>query len=217
MTTTAPLWLVCGSGPSARDGMRLALSEHGSPRTITCNGGHRLFDVRTGLDAPDVYFLSDAHACEVYGPDSHYMQRVFGTRVVTLRRNEHATRCRGLEHSDEFLEVHRTATACRHHPGLYPPHPLSGMFMVDYALNHGAETVLVCGFDGYRSIGGETCIDYFDGRKGHGRSELHNPNLSAYLESAAFRRPGVRFEFYGPSLLDFPTLDNCRRVEGVTT
>lgn len=193
----SPIWLVCGSGPSARRGMIEALEEFHPQITITCNGGHRLFDARTGLDAPTFYFITDMKACEMYAADSVYLQRRYDTMVMTLARNASGQAARGLSHADQFVTLDRAAPAGEHTPGKIAGHPLSGLYMLDIALNRGARTVLIVGFDGYASGPEGAVVDYFDGRHGKVGGASHNLITERYLETAVERRPDVRFVVYG--------------------
>lgn len=211
----SPVWMVCGSGPSARRSMVAALADRHPQVTITCNGGHRLFDCRTGIDHPTFYFVSDQEACRLYAPDSQFLQSRYGTMVLTPSRDRSAIRERGMEHADSFLRTDRTLEPCLHHPGKYVGHPLSGLWMIDVALNRGARTVLIVGMDGYQSTGGTRVVDYFDGRKGGEHSADHNAMMGRYLESAVTQRPGVRFVMYGRPLYPVPNAANFGVQEAV--
>lgn len=202
--SVSPVWLVCGSSPLARSSMLRALTDYKPQITITCNGGHRLFDSRTGLTHPVFYFLSDSKACEMYATDAWYMQERFGTMVLTPRRLDSAIRQRGLTKADQFLRTDASAETCAHTPGVYAAQPMSGLYMLDIALNRGARTVLIVGYDGYRSRPGEIVVDYFDGRSGIERSESHNARMAKYLASAVAARPEVRFVMYGSPQYEVP-------------
>lgn len=208
----SPVWMVCGSSPLARVSMLQALEEFHPQVTITCNGGHRLFDVRTGIDHPTFYFLSDQEACRIYAVDSSFLQARYGTMVLTPSRERSAIRERGMEHADQFLAIDRKAPPGLHTPGKYAGQPLSGLWMLDIALNRGAETVLIVGYDGYRSHGGDRVVDYFDGRYGAAASLGHNPLMAAYLDSAVRARPKVRFVMFGQPVYETPEAENFRLV-----
>lgn len=205
-----PCWLVCGSGPSARLGMLTALEDQHPQITCTTNGGHRLFDSRTGRNSPTFYFLNDVVACEMYAVDAGYLQHHFGTLVVAVERAGNANACRGL-HPDQTIQVDNGLDTCEHHPGRYPPHPQSGLYCIDIALNRGARTVCLSGFDGYMSAPGSIVVDYFDGREGVAKSKTLNARQEKYLRSAVERRPDVRFIMYGEPCYAVPTdLPNFR-------
>lgn len=207
-----PIWMVCGSSPLARKSMRYALSERHPQVTITCNGGHRLFDSRTGIDHPTFYFLSDSEACRIYTMDSSFLQARYGTMVMTPHRDLQALKERDVLHADWFLKVDRSATPGYYSPGVYAGQPLSGLWMLDVALNRGAKTVLIVGMDGYQSSDDGPVVDYFDGRLGQRNGRSHNDIQAGYLESAVRLKPAVRFVMYGDPLYPVPDAPNFELV-----
>lgn len=207
----SPVWLVIGSGPSAPEGVRAALDEFHPQLTITTNAGYRLFGGEYPMDYPKFYFLSDAFACEVYNDRSSLLQ-VKGTLVLTPERVPSAIKARKMEHADQFIRSRPDLKPGRYHPGEHAAQPLSGLWILDIALNRGAKTVLIVGYDGYRSFGDERCVDYFDGRRGHGRSRSHNEIMAGYLASAVDTRPNVRFVMFGDPVYDVPEAANFRLV-----
>jgi len=127
------IWLVLGSSPSAPWALRAARDEQRIDKLITCNGGILL------EPAPDVYFLSDTGACQMYREHARRAAAV-GTRCVTLRRCESALKYREIEWFHEFLYLEGEG---------YEPFQISGCCCLEYAVKNGADVVVMCGMDGY--------------------------------------------------------------------
>jgi hypothetical protein len=127
------IWLVLGSSPNAPWALRAARDEQRIDKLITCNGGILL------EPKPDVYFLSDSGACQMYR-DHARRAGVAGTRCVTLKRCESALKYREIDWFHEFVSIE---------PEGYEPFQLSGCFCVEYAAHNGADVVILCGMDGY--------------------------------------------------------------------
>lgn len=199
-------WCVVGSGPDAREMLAKARSRHPTARTITANSGCDLFRDRP----PDVYWLTDLRACEARADKTPEMQ-AGGCHLVTLERKDSALAKRGLSHFDEFvpLSQHKPTVFAR---GEYTSVALSGLMMLQYAVNHGARSIHAVGLNGY--VTGE--INYFSGRKDDKREwrarDGHTQGLIApFTQTLLDTCPAVDFTFYGK--LNYPlTAANLTRV-----
>lgn len=138
-------WLMVGTAPSVLATLpRLNLGEFDC--TITCNAGIRL------LPCPDVYVCVDMLASRAYAPEASLAQ-LAGTKLVTLRRDRRALCERQVEHYNEFLELGRGGPTRQS----YAEYRYTGPLCLEYACHHGANEVVMVGFDGYRNDD-----DYFD-------------------------------------------------------
>lgn len=200
-------WVVVGSGPSARSALLAAQHDHGrSEEVVTCNGGYQLFDA--GWPGPPTrYLLVDPIGCRTYGDKARALRTATGTRIVSIRGR--------MADADEYLRLERGPPSDEYRFGHHPPRRLTGLYMLDYALSHGADTVLIIGFDGYQSRGASRTVDYFDGRVGHGSSWLHNTRIATYLAGAVSRRSSVDFTLYADPSYPIPEAMNFRLVRTV--
>lgn len=141
-------WIVVGSSPVGQHAQRL-IGRLPWAKVITTNNAYRWLAA-----SPHVYFLSDPLGCELHGSDAAMMQ-ASGTRLVTLRRTATALHSRGLDGFDEFLSMMelRSGETPRFVPGEYAQSALSGLFCLQYALNHGARRVHLIGMEGYTDEG----------------------------------------------------------------
>lgn len=194
-------WVVVGSGPSAPAALKAARKDLGSAdEVVTCNGGYALF----GAGAPTLYLLVDPVACRKYGDQARALRAAHGTRIISLEGR--------MPDADEYLRIEPGPVSDVYRPGWHPPRRLTGLYMLDYALSHGADTVALIGFDGYRSRGKIRVMDYFDGRVGHENSWLHGGRIAVYLAGAVRHRPRVRFVLYGTPRYRTPLTANFSLV-----
>lgn len=185
------LWVVVGSGPSAPAGLIAARRAHGSAKVtevVTCNGGYALLNAARWPGAPTLYLLIDPGGVARFGDRARAFRAAKGTRIVSITGR--------MPDADEYLRIEPGPLSDEYWPGRHPARRLTGLYMLDYALSHGAGTVLIIGFDGYASRGASRVRDYFDGRVGHGGSWQHSDRMARYIGSAARRRPRVRFVLY---------------------
>lgn len=196
-------WVVVGSGPSAHSGLLAAQRDYSEVEEIvTCNGGYALFDA-AGF-SPTLYLLVDPVACRKYGDHVRALRAVRGTRIISIKGR--------MADADEYLRIERGPVSDAYRPGRHPARRLTGLYMLDYALSHGADTVLIVGFDGYQSQGTARVRDYFDGRAGHRNSWRHSDRIAQYLADAVRLRPSVRFELYADPRYRTPQAPNFRLV-----
>lgn len=195
-------WVVVGSGPSAHSALIAVQRDYGEvEEVVTCNGGYALFDA-AGF-TPTLYLLVDPVACRRYGDHVRALRAAHGTRIISIRGR--------MPGADEYLRV-RGPVSDEYRPGHHPARRLTGLYMLDYALSHGADTVLIVGFDGYQSQGTVRVRDYFDGRAGHRNSWRHSDRIAQYLADAVRLRPSVRFELYADPRYRTPQAPNFRLV-----
>lgn len=184
-------WIVIGSSPGAPEWLPVVRTRYPHAETITTNSGGLLF---TLPDRPAYYFLSDHQACEEHGELAQDLA-ARGSRTITRKRADSALKNRGVEWFDEFIQDERPGTMLDFVPGHYCDSGLSGLFCLQYAVNHGACGIHMVGFEGY----------------GDGQHYFDKPRVQAQNKSVAFtekyiRRfvqsvvdvcPDVTFHFYG--------------------
>lgn len=198
-------WLVVGSSPSVLDTFAGAVVMHYDAVTITTNAGIGLFERDPALRL-DYYHLYDMVACKMFSSRAYAMHKR-GTVVVTPRRCESALKERGLLRCDpELINLREprdeysvnSAGEVFYTPGVEISARLSGLLCLQYALNRGAKTVVLVGFDGYRSTGNNIVADTFDGRMGKEAGTLHTRHrIQPFVQSAIDRCPEVDFIQYG--------------------
>jgi hypothetical protein len=201
------LWVVVGSGPSAPSALIAARHDHGSlevAEVVTCNGGYALFDAAGWPVVPTLYLLVDPVGCRKYGDHARALRAANGTRIISITGR--------MPDADMYLRIEPGQMSDEYRPGRHPARRLSGLYMLDYALSHGADTVLIIGFDGYRSRQASRVKDYFDGRVGHNNSWRHGNRIATYLAGAVRRRPNVRFVLYADPQYRTPHAPNFRLV-----
>jgi len=190
-------WLVVGSSPSADEYARLCRARYPMAATIATNSGGRLFP-----QGPDYYYVNAL----VFGDDkvdNKYLAdckryKAQGTRLITIKRNTKAQVRRGTDWFDEFITMDGPGATWQFKIGHYSDWSMSGLMIVQYALNMGAERVHLVGHEGYRSSEGNPQFDHFDGFPGpaNGHHCTHNlikPAMQAMVDAC----PWVEFYFYG--------------------
>lgn len=174
-------WIVVGSSPGVSEAHAIS-GRIPWAKVITTNAGYLSL-----ARFPDVYFLSDPVACELHGHDAARMQ-ASGTRLVTLRREPRAIRSRGLEGFDEFFSVSGPGQDPKFIPGKYAQCALSGLFCLQYALNHGARRIHLVGMEGYTETS-------------HGLN-MRRLYCGPFTQSCVDACPNVEFIVYGT--LNYP-------------
>lgn len=198
-------WIVCGSGPDARENLAIARARLPHAQVICTNMGIRLFEPP---DRPDVYFLTDMRGCQLYHDDAK-AAKSRGTRLVTLRRAPQAIKQRRLEHFDQFVPI-------LNQPNVFVRNAytagLSGLLCLQYAINAGAREIHLVGMNGYT---GQRNGDYFDAyepeNKGRRRA-MHTENvIGPFIQAAIDGCPDVEFVFWGQ--VNYPAAGpNVRRI-----
>jgi len=137
-------WIMIGTAPSVERTLERVKRIAPDAITITTNGGIRVEPL------PAFYVLVDQVACEYYKSDA---RTAFwgGSYLVTLKRDPDALKRRGVDWFNEFVEIPREKS--KPHRGGYGSFRFSGPFCLEYACNHGARTIHLVGFDGYRFQG----------------------------------------------------------------
>lgn len=179
-------WLILGSGLGA-NGFYCALRDQADV-VATCNAG---------LDnepAPDVYWLTDSYAVRQYIALAR-SARENGAYIFTSLES--------LKYNPQMEDIaHEVLDYDLHHLKVWTPGQLcngrtSGCFLVQIAVNSGAERVILIGMTGYRSGPGGIVQDYDDGRPGQ---ERHKSTMSFYgpmMQSIFDQSPHVQFDLYG--------------------
>jgi len=184
-------WIVIGSSSSAPEWLPVVRARYPSATVITTNASGLLFDPP---DRPDYYFLSDHVACDLYGQLAQDLS-ARGTRTITRKRALSAMKTRGVEWFDEFIQDDREVAGAVFQPGQYSGPGLSGLFCMQYALNHHACGVHLIGFEGYGDR-----AHYWDrpAELAHNKSTAYTEQyIRPFVQSAADTCPDVTFHFYG--------------------
>lgn len=132
-------WIALGSGPSAPEALPEVLARYPRATVITCNGGIEI------LPHPDIYVLIDKTACTTF-QQSAVLAKSAGSWLVTLNRCDAALKERCVHWFDEFVCVPGHSAPA---PGRYGRFVRSGPFCIEYACMHGADCVVLVGWDGY--------------------------------------------------------------------
>lgn len=200
MATYQNQWIVIGSSPSAPAGLRAARAVAPDARTITTNRGYLLFE---GDDRPDVYHLHDSVACKEHRQVAVDLAAK-GSHMTTLdRRDPRALKQRNVDWFDEFLKLNSPTHPGRYKHGVYASCGLSGLMILQYALNNGARGVHVVGLEGYANKD-----HYFDGgadltqKKG---LKFTRDQIGPFVQSCVDACPDTQFTFYGH--LNYPIAD----------
>lgn len=194
-------WIVIGSSPSAPEGLRAARSAYPDARTITTNSSANLF---TGKDRPDVYHLHDSIACKEHQEDARRFAAL-GSHLTTLDRTNHSALVgRKVDWFDEFLPLVNYTHPGRFQQGVYASCGLSGLMILQYALNNGAKGVHIVGQEGYADKD-----HYFDASKPDlGMKKglaFTRDQIGPFIQSCVDACPDVHFTFYGN--LNYPIAD----------
>lgn len=207
-------WLIIGGGTSAAIAFDLAMADHPDATTITCNAGGGLFLDR-GI-VPD-YFLMycTAQAFNLWSDDLIELHRR-GCHVIGERRSEGAVFKRLGRYSEriEIMDLGRALRCPPFDPAKMVYVRFSGLMCLQYALHHGAETVVLVGMEGYRSTRERHVVENFDGRMGRDTGQkLTNSWIRVFTNSCIERCPQVRFIFYGRPNYEVERRANVQIVE----
>lgn len=211
MSSGGPVWLVAGSGPSARVGIRAAYAHRHVQVSITCNGGAELFNGKNAPVHPTFYYLNDEVACRRYGETANLLQVRYGTLILAIKRRPTVQKRLKLDFVDQLIEQNRGNPIGEHTPGSCSVVHLSGLAIADIALKRGAKTIMLVGFDGYNSDPSQS--SYFDGRCGGANGLTRNAYQRRYFETAIEREPDVKFIWFGRPSWSLP---EARNVEVLT-
>ncbi len=187
-----PCWLVVGSGPSAT-AMIEVVRNAPYTQSITANAGVDL------LPDPDYYLIYESEAAKQFAKYVPMLRERHGTSLVATkpRGSKKSLRSQLAALDPEYvIEVAITKShgGVHYHRGRYTAGSFTGSLMVQFALEHGALTVLIVGMEGYK--GGK--IDTFDGRAGlplHARmtKEIYGPMMQLVVNAW----PETTFVFFG--------------------
>ena len=185
-------WACVGSSTSAAKWLPVVLAENPGICTITTNKGIELFPNRP----PEFYWLSDSTACRRYSAIAAERQSE-GMQLVTFRRDAGALVSRGVENANIFLPHDRPAVANVFTRGEYPQPSISGLVLLQFAVNHGAKELHLVGMEGYRDGPGKDAPNYFDGT-GHSIHKQHTEKIiRPFIQSMIDVCLDVEFIFYG--------------------
>lgn len=201
------VWIVAGSGPSARTGMVAAYRRHPDASSITCNAGVNLFDGNQGVPpAPTWVWLRDAVACRHYKTVANYLRTRYGTKQVTRADTAESLARIGMDDADHFAEVNKKVPLGEHTPGCHARMPLSGLECMEFALTQRPSVLVLVGCEGYHTREGRV-ESYFDGRLGPPNGPTQNWYIGRYMQSAV-QRAACRFEFMCRPRYTVPALPN---------
>ncbi len=135
-------WIVLGSSPIAPLSFTLTRQFLGDNfhQVITCNAGIHI------CRDPDVYFAVDHLASQHNREAAIAARKRSGTLLCTLHRVKAALEWRKVHDYD----VHLKEGEGRPKKGGYGRFRYSGPLCIEWACNHGARRVFLCGMDGYR-------------------------------------------------------------------
>lgn len=140
-------WLHIGTSPSMLEYLPRARQENRIDVTITCNAGI-LIEPR-----PDFYAAVDFPSHRRFHEHARKAQEQ-GTHLITLKRVEASLKERNCHWYDEFLDL-PNGPPTREKWGEFR---YTGPMCMEYAIRHGATTLILVGCDGYTGTN-----DYFDG------------------------------------------------------
>ena len=153
-------------------------------------------------------FIYELWACGNHYEDARRLQ-ARGTKCVTLDKPERAKVARHIDNFDEFLELRDLRDFDRDWlkfvRGEYTDAGFTGLFCLQYAINHGATHVAMVGMEGYRSEHGNPCNENFHDPKHRGRvcgrgtmGRRHTERIiGPFTQSCIDTCPDIRFIFYG--------------------
>lgn len=199
-------WLILGSGLGAR-GFYRALKDRADV-IATCNAG---------LDnepAPDVYWLTDAIAVHKHF-EAAQQAHIAGAYIITSRKSLIWNPALA-DIASEIVEYDKLPQT-RWRPGKLVNARTAGCFLVQVAVNHGAEHIILVGMTGYHSTPGSIVQDYDDGRPGDAKFEAVMRVYGPMMQSIFDQSPHVQFDLYGHPAWPWaaPNLNVCRWLEPV--
>ena len=189
-------WVVVGSSPTAPEWLEYVRQNTESPKFAITNRAYKLFQ---DDPPPDIYFLGGEVSGDIRGRYEQFFPaakalKKRGTRLVSLKRKANDLKEAGLDFMDEYIKVDVGRWGkWRFHPGgnHYCAVGYSGLFCLQYAVNHAATVVHCVGMEGYAKEGSH----YFDGSPD---SELNQTDvIQEIVQAVADACPWVEFVFYG--------------------
>ena len=217
MSTDNTTWIVAPHSPSMPMFWPVVRSAYPSATTITCNGGIDVF-------RPDYFYMFDSRALEIWR-DAARQAQAAGTLLVSLRAQpppilpqrvydlfdqcgvddvmhhfQYDASHRGTEHFDIHLDIGRhnrlkEDRLCRR--GEYVDCGFSRLYCIQFALNSGANHILLLGMEGYPpGI--------------YARSKMTLEAVAIFVASCIEVCPDVQFEFCGAPEYELPDTDNYR-------
>ena len=172
MSSDLTIWLVCGASPSVPDLLDAAYARAGDATSIACNSAVYRWLIRDEL--LDYIWLHDHEACRLFSDYAKYLQRIDGTRLLTLGRDSlPALESRGVDDAYEFIEASSPNHTVTWERGKYTNARTSGGLILQYAINNGATEVHVVGMEGFKSTPEAVVVDHFDGRVGKEQNNFH--------------------------------------------
>ncbi len=176
-----------GSGPRAACDYPFAVAADVDV-IATCNGGLVI------EPNPSWLWLTDTLAVKIY-MDAARAAIAQGSQLIT-----------GMATVARIPEIGRLAAQIMNYdltqkkdwiPGLLVNGRTSGCFLVQHAVNCGADQVHLVGISGYKSGKGQAVVDHFDGET---VGSINGETMDYYgpmLQSVMDQSPGVQFVFYG--------------------
>lgn len=200
-------WVIVGSSPTAPKWLEAVRQNTESPQFAVTNRAHVLFPD----DPPDIYFIGGEVTGNIRGRYEQFYAAARdiqkrGSHLVSLQRRKEEIKEAGLDFMDEYLlvDVGRWGK-WKFIPGHYSACGFSGLFCLQYAVNHGASIVHCVGMEGYAKEG-----HYFDA----GPDSVYNQTddvIGPFTQAVIDACPGVEFIFYGE--LNYPVVGaNVRLV-----
>ncbi len=187
-------WIVVGASPSAEIALRKAVARRPDSMRMTTNAGIHLFNG----DRLDYYWLTDKYACENHRADREAAIKR-GTQIVTFDSGVEFLKKRGLENADVFISPKPRIGPAPHYK--YRQNIdicFSGMWCVQFALDHDATELHLCGLEGYRSTRGDRCVEYFNGKTGLKLGQDYTRiYIRPFLQSCLDECPDTKFILYG--------------------
>lgn len=199
-------WIVLGSSPTAKAGLRSAreLDGSGAFTTITTNGGIRI------MPNPDWFLFHDPLSVMRYRREYRAARRN-GTKIIKSLL-EGRIQPMGLREVKGDVVLH---TGRQVKPDEQPMYQFgksispgtSGALCAQFAANNHAKRILLIGMEGYLSQENDIGVETFYGSKGHRRQ--HERTLTRYgpfMASMCAALPKVKFIWYG-----VPVYEDCLR------
>lgn len=219
-------WIVVGSSPGAAEFPELR-KQLPDAKTMTTNRGYKLFAEN---DQPNYYFLCDLLDLvpgRVDDDGSEASERFLACRSAAKSLHEQGTVVVGhirdanlraqwdLDWFDDMVIADVGSwRPWKFIPGHYTAARLSGLFALQYAVNHKATHIHLIGCEGYSQAD-----HYFD--KGEPSQAANDENMTAeiiepFTWAVIKARPDVEFTFYGN--LNYKVMgNNVTRVASVLT
>jgi hypothetical protein len=182
-------WLCLGCSPQALENLSRVDGQYDI--SITCNKGIELLE-------PDYYFLWDTPSCELYAQRA---KTLTGTTRITMAQEAGLLKRRNIHWFDELVCNFKR----------YEPFQFSGLWCLEYACRHFADTVLMVGMDGYQ-YAGEHFNCFIPER--HRRYNKAGLLLESCTRTIVNKYPDVSFRLYGNPTYSLVAENFCVAKEG---